>query len=106
VFGSVGAFFSGLSKHFDGHWIDSCTLLFSLLFAIWRYSRRKESPRPPFFQKQTGKDFLDGAVIFPLAVLIICPISSDITKSVLDSTRLTLAVAGFVAIMAVMERDD
>ncbi|MDN4052886.1 hypothetical protein QPK32_07340 [Massilia sp. YIM B02763] len=48
-------------------------------------------------------DFANGTALFPLLVLTFCPLSSGLVSGLVDANKMTLAVAGFFALLAVLE---
>jgi hypothetical protein len=85
----------------DLNWIDDGTFFVALVYAFYRHLRSK--PRKAFVSKRTRKDFLDGTALFPLAVLTLSLFSPRLTSDLLHANKLILSVAGFVAILAVLE---
>lgn len=69
---------------------------------------RVRSRRGPckLFSKQTGLDFANGAALFPLFVMSLSVISSALLKGLVESSKMSLAVAGLFALLAILEDSD
>lgn len=48
-------------------------------------------------------DFANGAALFPLLLLTFCPFSSSLLKGLVEASKMSLAVAGFFALLAILE---
>jgi hypothetical protein len=57
-----------------------------------------------FLSKQTGTDFANGAALFPLFLMVCSVASSALIKSLVDASKMSLAVAGCFALFAILER--
>ena len=56
--------------------------------------------------KMTGMDFANGVALFPLLILTFCVLSSQLIKSLVDASKMSLSVAGFFALLAILEEPD
>lgn len=56
-----------------------------------------------FISKTTAYDFANGMTLFPLLVMAVCPISSELVKGLLDASKSTLTIAGVFALLAILE---
>lgn len=97
----VLGFLGAIAAHIDANWVDAGTFLFAFAFAVFKHC--KYEPKKRFLTKQTSKDFLDGTAVFPLAILALSIFSSDLTKALLEANKLILAIAGVVALLAILE---
>jgi hypothetical protein len=88
--------------HFDGNWIDLGSLCTGAIYSVVRHIR-VIAPTVPFLSVQTGVGFASGTALFPLVILILGSMSTDLEKALLGSSKITLAVAGFVALCALLE---
>lgn len=59
--------------------------------------------RVNFISKTTAFDFANGMTLFPLLLMAVCPISSELVKGLLEASKPTLAVAGVFALLAILE---
>lgn len=75
--------------------------MFAISFALIKHVRYE--PKKRLVTKQTSKDFLDGTAVFPLGILSLSIFSSDLTKALLQANKLILAIAGVVALLAILE---
>jgi len=87
--------------HIDGNWVDLGTIIVAMAFGVIRFCQA--GPGRAILDRQTRKDFLDGTAIFPLLVLAGSFASTDLTRALMQSNRLILSIAGFVALIAILE---
>lgn len=89
------------SIHIDGNWIDVCSVATGILYiAAQKY--RRTSPCK-IISKQTGFDFANGAALFPLLILAFSVLSSDLVKSLVEASKMSLSIAGCFALLAILE---
>lgn len=62
--------------------------------------------RTKFFSKATGMDFANGAALFPLLILTFCVLSSELVKGLVEASKMSLSVAGFFALLAILDDSD
>jgi hypothetical protein len=87
----------------DGNWIDIGSLLSGgglLITATLLNCRGNQSK---FISKNSAKLFADGIAIFPLLLLAISPISSQIIHDLETSSRLSMAIFGVFGLFAILE---
>lgn len=90
--------------HIDGNWVDLGSIITGLLYiGIQRYRRAKFCN---LISKKTGIDFANGAALFPLFILTLSVLSSDLVKSLVEASKMSLSVAGFFALLAILEEPD
>lgn len=83
----------------DGGWFDITTFLIAFLLSVYKSYRHKHK----FISAETGRNIVHGIAIFPLLMLAFSVFSNEILKALLDSDRLILAAAGFVALFSILE---
>jgi hypothetical protein len=84
----------------DANWVDVGAVVCSVAYTVWRWS--KCTPRRLFIHTDTGTDFAKYLAIFPLAILAVSPFSSRLLSELFSATRITLCVAGVVALIAIL----
>ncbi|HEV2549753.1 MAG TPA: hypothetical protein VGU20_20735 [Stellaceae bacterium] len=89
-----------LSQYVDASWVDVGSLVVALIYAASRY---RKSTTQALISKDTGRDVLHGLALFPLILIFVGGLSKPVLTAVLDSNRLVLAVAGLVALLAILE---
>jgi hypothetical protein len=91
-------------KYLGSETIDAITLATGFLAVvaklIWRYLSGR---RPIFIVQMMTVDFLNGSVIFPFVLLISSVFSSEIRGLLLQTSPLSLALAGGIGLMFVLE---
>jgi hypothetical protein len=101
--------FAGLK--FDGGWVDIGTIGLAIAWAVARVCKRRalalnaghmSSLFRTIVCPDTSKDFGAGASIFPLLLLFASPFSSQILGGLLEASKVTLCVAGGVALFSVL----
>ncbi len=90
-----------MSGLIDGNWIDICSLVLAIAYAIWKSKRMKRK----FVAKTTAIDLANGCSIFPLLVLGFAALSSRLLQELMQANKLILSVAGFCALLAMLEDD-
>ena len=97
----VAALASGLPR-IDISFVDAGSLATGGCYCVIRYARLLSTSHP-FISVQTSLGFASGTAIFPLALLALSALSSDIVHMLTGATRLTLSMAGVIALCAVTE---
>lgn len=88
----------------DGNWVDIGSLATGLLYIVIRKIRRRSKNK--LISKQTGIEFANGAALFPLLVMCGSVLSSGLIKGLVEASKISLSVAGFFAILAILEDND
>lgn len=86
----------------DGNWVDMCSLVVALTYALWKANRR--SPKK-FVSRSTSLDVANGTSLFPLLLLGLSLISSKLLNELMHANKLILSVAGICALLAMLEGD-
>ena len=92
----------------DGHWIDICSVFTGFGFVAYqRFKLHKGKPEKmyPMMSRKTGMVFSSGVAIFPLLVMVASAISSQILMALIESSKMTLAVAGVCGTLAILEEE-
>lgn len=90
----------------DGNVIDIGSIACGFLYIAYRRISLKTAPtrkRYPIKSRKTGFDFANGISLFPLFILMFSALSSEILDLVTDSSALTMSVAGFFGLIAILE---
>ncbi|MGB9988797.1 hypothetical protein [Pseudoduganella rhizocola] len=87
----------------DGNWVDIGSVLTGGLYMLYRHFTSPMTDRR-FLSKQTGMYFANGSALFPLILMVCSVASSSIVRSLLDASRISLAVAGCFALFAILEK--
>ena len=87
---------------FDGNWIDSSSLVLSVLCGAHRPIRRKlvfgKFDTPPLF---CVRDALSGAALMPFVLMMGAVISSDLLRDVLAS-HAYIGIGGLLGVIALL----
>jgi hypothetical protein len=86
----------------DGNWVDMCSVLAGMAHIAYR--RHGFSDSGKLISKMTGIYFTTGVAIFPQVILTFCVFSSQLERSLLTTSNISLSVAGFCALMALLEK--
>jgi hypothetical protein len=92
----------------DGSWVDICSLICGFLYIAYRRYCTNKNPnakKHKLISRNTSMDFGNGIALFPLLVMVLSSISSTMLDSLIDSSSITLAVAGFCGAIAILEED-
>jgi hypothetical protein len=89
-----------ISQYIDASWVDVGSLVIAVIYAVSRY---RKSTTQALISKDTGRDVLHGLALFPLVLIFIGGLSRPVLSAVLEGNRLVLAVAGLVALLAILE---
>ena len=92
-----------ITSHVDGNWVDICSFISGIFYLVFQKYRPASLCKKPFLSKQTGLDFANGAALFPLLILTLSVLSSEFVRSLMDASRMSLSIAGFFSIMAILE---
>ena len=83
--------------------MDSVTLIVALLYAIFVHFKESKLAKRNFICRDTGLTVAHGVALFPLVLLAFSSFSSLALEQLLHSHKIILSVAGFVALLAVLE---
>ena len=85
----------------DWGWTGPGSVAFALIYGLvrWLFSR----PRHAFLGRTTRGHFLDGVALFPMGLLVVSPMASGLAEALIHDEGPILAIAGVVAILAVLE---
>lgn len=86
----------------DGNWVDACSLLVAVIYAVYKSMRFKKCK---LISKQTGFNVANGAALFPLLMLGLSIFSARLMQELLSANKLILSVAGLVALLSLLEDD-
>ena len=89
-----------LSGWIDGNWIDAGSIFVAATYAGWKAKCR---PGQKIISKATSLDLANGTSLFPLFLLGLSIVSSELLKELLGANKLILSVAGFCALLAMLE---
>lgn len=84
----------------DGNWVDLASVFCALLFALVKYQQRG---RQKWVSKRTAYDFATGTSLFPMLMLTVSVFSSTLLAELLQANKLTLSVAGLIALLSILE---
>lgn len=88
------------SLEVDGNWVDIASVICALLFALVKYQQRG---RQKWVSKITAYDFATGTSLFPMLMLTVSVFSSTLLTELLQANKLTLSVAGLIALLSILE---
>jgi len=88
-------------QYIDGNWIDIGAVLVGLVLAWYRWAR--QNPRPKFVSVKVGLDIVNLLAVFPLFILAFAFLSRPLVLQLMEASRITLSIAGCVALFAVLE---
>ena len=91
-----------LSGWIDGNWIDVGSIAIAASYAAWKAKCR---PNQKIISKATSLDLANGTSLFPLLLLGMSIISSELLRELLGANKLILSVAGFCALLAMLEEE-
>ena len=86
----------------DGNWVDLSSIGIALVYASAKCIKTKGQK---LVSKTTALHFANSTSIFPLAMLATSVASSKILTALLSANKLILSVAGFCALLALLEDD-
>ncbi len=86
--------------HFHKDWFDPATFIFALLFLAYKAVRTKGTTL-----SEAGRTVMDGSAIIPLLMLTLSAVSRHALEALLNGSRVTLSIAGFFALTAVLQID-
>jgi hypothetical protein len=102
----------------DGNWVDVVSLLVALLYAFSKARRdtvfslshpfgrpKKHLLLSRLISRETGLDIANGCSLFPLLLLGLTIFSSRVLAALMSANKLILSVAGFCALLALLEDD-
>lgn len=88
------------SFHIDGNWVDLASVITAALFVL---AKHFALGRSKLVTKRAAYDFATGTSLFPMLMLALSVFSSELLQSLLESNKLTLSVAGFIALFSILE---
>lgn len=88
---------------FDWAWTGPGSVLFAGLYGFVRWLFSK--PRHSFVGRATRGHFLDGVALFPMGLMAVSPMFPGLAAALVQDDGPILAIAGVVAILAVLEPD-
>jgi hypothetical protein len=91
---------AAVDRYLDGSVVDALSFICALIYAEVR--RRKACPPRKLICKENGI-VANGVGIFPLIILTMASFSSFTLQKLLEANKLILSVAGFVALMAILD---
>lgn len=80
-------------------WVDLVTVLCAGVFA---YFKHKHAIEGRLISKQTAYNFSTGTSLFPMVMLCLS-LSDFMLQSLLKANKLTLTIAGIVALLSILE---
>lgn len=90
-----------LPSFIDGAWFDIVTIILALIVATFKCFRHPHK----FISGETGRDIVHGVALFPLLMLAISVFSKEALTILLNSDRIILSAAGFVALFSILESE-
>jgi hypothetical protein len=90
----------------DGNWVNVESLILGFFFIPFRlcFSKLHQvKRRVKWISRATGKVFADGVALFPLMLLPLASISSMVLESLLQSSKITMAISGVFGVLAILE---
>ena len=98
-------FFTMAADWLADHWVDVLSAVGGACYVMYaRRSPRRRGSR--FITKDTGLDYFAGLAIAPRALLFVAAFSTTIMTKLLESSRITLAGASVLAILAILQEDE
>ena len=90
----------------DGNWIDIFSLMCGAVYAAYKGHiniRLSKTKKYKIISKKTGVDFANGVALFPLLVLPMASISSEVMQNLFEASKATIAIAGVFGALAILE---
>lgn len=90
----------------DGNWIDILSIVSGIIYVYYKRTCQEglaKSKKYKLVSRKTGIDFGNGVALFPLLVLPLASISSEILISLSGASKITIAMAGVFGILAILE---
>lgn len=85
--------------YYDGNWVDVVSFIVGIIYA----SIKRHQANIPWCSKSIGLHLANGIGLFPMVLLILGVFSKLAVVQLLESSRLTLAVAGVFALLAMLD---
>jgi hypothetical protein len=85
----------------DGNWVDICSLITSAAYIATR--KYSGTSKEPLASRKTAGDFANGISLFPLFLMTLCPASSVLLDGLVQASKISLSIAGFFALAAILE---
>lgn len=92
-----------MSLYLDVNWVDAGAIVGACIYAPFKW--KTAAPPRRFIHAATGYDFANGAALFPLFIRALSVFSSWLIRELTSASRVTLSVAGVVALLALLEQD-
>lgn len=89
---------------YDGNWIDIGSIVAGIGYAL--IQRLRGILVCPILSAKVGMCVATGASLFPLTLLGVSVISSSLVVELRSASRLTLSIAGIVAVLAILEQGE
>lgn len=90
----------------DGNWIDILSIISGVIYVYYKrqcQSGLTKAKKYKLISRKTGIDFGNGVALFPLLVLPLASISSEILTSLSGASKITIAMAGVFGVLAILE---
>ncbi len=90
----------------DGNWIDIMSILSGILYILYKRNHQNGlsgKKKYKLISRKTGIDFSNGVALFPLLVLPLASISSEVMTSLSGASKVTIAMAGVFGVLAILE---
>lgn len=85
---------------FDGNWIDCVSAVVAVFFMLAQ-KRRKEIDK--WTDRRLASYIATGIGLFPVLILALSIVSTDLLHELLKASRVTLFIAGTFALLAMLE---
>ena len=87
----------------DGNGVDIATMIVGGLSTILRPTKRYFCDIEPCFSREKAiNDMLNGVMLIPFSMMVGSIVSSEIMNQLMSSTKITVAIAGFVGLIFVV----
>ena len=86
----------------DGNWLDVCSFLAGIVHIAYR--RYGNVNNRNLISTTTAIQYATGVAIFPQLLLTFCVFSSQLERSLLAASKISLSVAGVFALVALLEK--
>ena len=86
----------------DGDWVDMCSFLAGVIHIVYR--RYDNANNGNLISTMTAIQYATGVAIFPQLLLTFCVFSSQLERSLLAASKISLSVAGAFALVALLEK--
>ena len=86
----------------DGNWVDVCSFLAGIAHIAYRRCGNLHNKN--LISTTTAIQYATGVAIFPQLLLTFCVLSSQLERSLLAASKISLSVAGVFALVALLEK--